>query len=196
MRGLKENVRIQTLSGHAWQWRRICFRFKGTRLFEWVDGSGLTEYLALYRETSQHGFVRYCPKVEGAGIFQSDNAVWINTVSNLFRGRFNNDWTDAMTAPTDNRIMDIVYDKVRTIQSGNENGITRNYKLWHPMNKNLVYADEENGGGKDQSFLSTHSKQGMGDYYVFDIFSPAPGGTNGADDLSFSPEATLYWHER
>jgi hypothetical protein len=62
------------------------------------------------------------------------------------------------------------------------------------MNKTLVYDDDEAGGQTSQDYFSVSSKAGMGDYYVMDIFQ-CPNG-NGSDNLTVSPEATLYWHER
>ena len=62
------------------------------------------------------------------------------------------------------------------------------------MNKNMVYANDENGEGETLDVISTASKHGMGDYYVVDFFN-ANGGT-ASDLLDFNPEATLYWHEK
>lgn len=113
----------------------------------------------------------------------------------LFKGQNSTDWTDVMIAKTDNNRLTIKYDKVRTIASGNEDGAIRMYKHWHPMNKTLVYDDDERGDAMVSSNSSTLGRAGMGDYYIVDLFRCRyNGGT--ADQLTFTPNATLYWHEK
>lgn len=67
--------------------------------------------------------------------------------------------------------------------------------MWHSMNKNLVYADDENAGGLNVQFYSTQSKAGMGDFIVVDYFQARKGSTS-SQQLSFGTTATLYWHEK
>jgi len=115
--------------------------------------------------------------------------------SELFRGIFDQDWADAITAPINNLNINIKYDKVTRIASGNDSGVQNVYNRWHPMNANLRYAEEEAGGLQGNSQISTRSKIGMGDYYVIDFFKPHPAAT-ASDGMQFSPQATLYWHEK
>jgi len=63
------------------------------------------------------------------------------------------------------------------------------------MNKTLVYNDEERGDTEESAYYSVGSKAGMGDYYVVDIFRPRVGSTT-SNQLLFSPNTTLYWHEK
>lgn len=183
MKGLRENIEIQTSDGLPWQWRRICFTFKGRRFIDGVTGTGIS----LVTETSE-GYARVVNTIYG-----STNVGYLQ--GTIFRGDAGSDWSNSITAPADHRVINVKYDKTITIASGNSDGMIRNYRRYHPMNKNLVYQDDESGGGTAQSQFSTHSRAGMGDYYVLDIFQPREGGTN-ANRLRFEPSATLYWHEK
>jgi len=183
MRGLAENVEITTSDGLPWQWRRICFTFKGVAFVNGISGTG--QSLAL--ETSS-GYVRVVNTAYGT------NPISV-IQGTLFRGAAGVDWSNIMTAPTDNTNITIKYDRTVTIAAGNEDGMIRNYRMWHPMNKNLVYNDDEQGGTEAVSAYSTTGKPGMGDYYVFDFFQPRTGGTS-SSVLRFEPSARLYWHEK
>ena len=182
MRGLSEKIEIQVTDGLPWQWRRICFTYKG-----FVNAAPNTTGFNLVNETT-NGYVRLLNMLP--------SATYINTVEGiLFRGSKNVDWTDPMTAPLDPTRITIKYDSTRTIASGNEQGCIRKFNLWHGMNKNLVYSDDENAGSINQQFYSTQSKAGMGDYIVVDYFQARKGSTS-AQQLSFGTTATLYWHEK
>lgn len=180
MRGLAENVRVQTTDGLPWTWRRICFTIKGSFL---NDATNSTRQLTI--ETAPGGYRRLLTP------WQTDAV----TPSLVFQGTANLDWNDALTAPTDSTRISVKYDQTRILSAGNEQGMNRVFKLWHPMNKNLVYNDEEAGDAENAGGLSTLGKQGMGDYYVYDIIVPRLNGTT-ASQMSFQPESTLYWHEK
>lgn len=113
----------------------------------------------------------------------------------LFKGAYNTDWNDIILAPVDTTRVDLKYDKTWTICSGNTSGAIKERKLWHPMNKNLVYNDDENGEGEDTSYFSVGDKRGMGDYYVLDVFQ-AGTGASASDLLNVFSNSTLYWHEK
>lgn len=183
MKGLAENIEIQVSDGVPWQWRRICFTYKGINNVA-PDITGFS----LFRKSTTANFVRAMNMVP--------NNTYKDTLEGiLFRGNANQDWNDPITAPIDTSFITVKYDKVRHIASGNEDGCIRQYKLWHPMNKTLVYADDEIGGKMVQSFYSVQSKRGMGDYLVVDYFRPRIGSTS-SNQLSFNSTATLYWHEK
>lgn len=181
MRGLKEHVAISTNNATSWKWRRICFTIKGLQ----ADLAVKSNVDSLF--TSQ-GWVRYIGQH-----YNDDMGNSINTI--LFEGTAGNDWNDVMTAKVSSTRVTPKYDKVRVINSGSE-GVMRDFKMWHPMNKNLVYDDDENGPNSElTSGYSTLGKAGMGDYYVIDFFR-ANSTSSSADTLSFGPEATIYWHEK
>lgn len=179
-RGVKETIKLSTRTSAGWQWRRICFTSKDDSLFQ-DDVSMDTSPVA--RITS-NGMVRLANQYPTETLLEK-----------IFRGVRGNDWQDVMSAAVDTRIITLKYDRVRSIRSGNDSGVSNIYNMWHPMNKNLVYQDEEQGGSEFTSPISTRSKAGMGDYYIVDFFEPFGGSTSG-DDLSFWPQATFYWHEK
>lgn len=186
MRGLKENIEVQTNTGAPWQWRRICFTYR--------DASVLLSLnpLPTYLETS-NGFTRYMTN------FTATDASSVSThgaiTRLIFKGAQNVDWNDIRTAPLDNTRIDVKYDKTTIISSGNQNGRVKLYKRWHAMNKTLVYDDDEQGETENSNYFSVGDKRGMGDYYVVDFFQSGLG-TGTGDSLNFNPTATLYWHER
>lgn len=179
MRGLKEKILITTASGIAWRWRRICFTVKNI-----IPPVGTPDSL----EVSPNGWVRLLAN-------QWATPYGIGMQSLVFRGAAGLDWTDVFTAKTDNSRATIRYDKTRMITSGNASGTMKSYNMWHAMNKNLVYDNDESGDTETTSTKSTGGKAGMGDYYVMDFFAASSGAVAG-DGLSFGPEATLYWHEK
>nr|QXN75652.1 MAG: capsid protein [Genomoviridae sp.] len=180
-RGLKEKIRLQTLGGVGWSWRRICYTLKGDRILGGDVDPTTSEYFRL----TSNGMARLVHQESSSRSIQA-----------IFQGQQGQDWENAMNAKVDTRNITVMYDRIRTIQSGNESGVSRHYNLWHPMNKNVVYEDEEAGDSMFTSAVSTESRAGMGDYYVTDFFEPNRGGVAGDDDLEFQPHATFYWHEK
>lgn len=185
MVGLKESIEIQVTNGVPWQWRRVCFTAKaGANLGGALPNPTSTFSPAV--ETSS-GVVRM---VNGLTTLQQ--GVFFNY---LLQGVQNTDYLDPMAAKLDAERFTIRYDKTITIACGNESGMIRKYNMYHPMGHNLVYDDDESGGTVQPSYFSADGKAGMGDFWVIDIFKPRLGaGPN--DQLSFTPESTLYWHER
>lgn len=190
MRGLSEHVRIQTSSGLPWFWRRICFTSKGPTFIQASTSDTPIQSPTPYRETS-NGMQRLW-------LNQNINTM-NNTINNregvIFKGASGVDWDELIEAPLDPRRITIKYDKTITIRSGNANGAVLDRKLWHGMNKSLVYDDDESGISETTGFVSTDSKAGMGDYYILDIFDAGAGGT-ATDLLRVTSNSTLYWHER
>lgn len=189
MRGLKENIKISTNSGACWMWRRICFKFRGNTLISTASDTPSFTFNP-YLDTS-------------VGMVRSFFNIPINNQGNqfsvlrsyMFKGSEGSDWNDLLIAPLDTSRIDVAYDKYRKISSGNQNGQLRDYKLWHPMNKNLYYNDDESGDVMTTAYGSVGDKRGMGDYYVIDIIVPNPG-TASTDVLYMSSTASLYWHEK
>lgn len=185
MVGLKERIDIQVATGLPWQWRRICIAFKGNL-------PGADESTSFYnkRETSS-GWMRVVNGVQG----DRNSGQLYSLFEVLFAGQNASDWLDPMVAKTDRTRVTVLYDKTRTIASGNERGMVRKYNMWHPMRKYLSYQDDESGENMRSGAYSTTSRKGMGDVYVIDLFRNRIGGAT-TDQLIFSPSATLYWHEK
>lgn len=113
----------------------------------------------------------------------------------IFEGTFSRDYLTYMEAKVDSTRVSCKYDRTITLSSGNERGVWRHYNMWHPMNKNLVYDDDEHGDAVQESQVSVNSKLGMGDYYVVDLFQPSVTGTD-QERLSVQMTSMLYWHEK
>jgi len=188
MVGLRENIEIQVNNGTPWQWRRICFRTK--RDMDVVLGStGVnTKYFTGLSDGSARRTVSTLAGNRNTG---EQYAVY----ELLFQGQNGTDWVDPMTAKVDTTRMAIVSDTVKTLACGNEAGMIRKYKRWYPMRKTLVYNGDENSSSVISSDFSTRDPPGMGDFFILDLFRARYGATD-ASVLSFSPQATLYWHEK
>ena len=182
MRGLKEYIEVQTNSGAAWQWRRLCFTLKGDTLIRQGNTS------VAFNLQATNGMQRVVNNAVGQ---QAGNSI----VGLIFRGSQGIDWNNYMNAPIDTERIATVYDKTRTIGSGNASGVLRKFTMWHPMNKNLYYDDEEIGDSGAYSPYAADGRMGMGDYYVIDIIVSAFGST-ATDQMVWGPNATLYWHEK
>lgn len=199
-KGIKENVEIQVETGTPWQWRRICFTAKtlssiivspdGT--FGGANGQGGTGGTATNNWTFYSGTTSTQRVINQ---LPSGSTARSTLYALMFEGTQAVDWTDPLTAKTDNRRLNIKYDKTLTISSGNEEGVIRKYPRWHGMDKTLLYDDDESGDVMTQIPYSVSNKQGMGDYFIVDIFRPRVGATT-SDRLTFAPQSTVYWHEK
>lgn len=185
MVGLKENIQIQVANGLPWQWRRICFNYKGGQTLNGTIPSGSASFSPSI-ETSA-GYTRPIN-----GLNQTQQTPFFGL---LFQGVSGLDWSDPFTAKVDTERISLKFDKTCTIASGNEEGVIRRYDRWHKMGHNLMYDDDESGGSMVPSFASVTSKVGMGDYWVIDMFKPRVGSAT-SDQLLFNCESTLYWHEK
>lgn len=190
MRGLSENIRVQTSTQTPWLWRRICFASRDPTFRGYAGGDTPTTTNFNWVETS-NGYARSAINltVNAAPVTQA------NIEGLLFRGRQGVDWIDAIVAPLDTRRVDVKYDKTFKLHSGNGSGYYSEKKLWHPMNKNLVYDDDENGEVEDTIVWSVTDKRGMGDYHIIDMFSCLLGGTS-TDQLAVNYNSSIYWHEK
>nr|QVW56535.1 MAG: capsid protein [Gemykibivirus] len=190
MRGLKEFIGIETQSNQPFQWRRICFTFKGQEILR--DRTS-TAVGTLYQEASPPGWMRTTTHLLGTNVVST--FVYDQLEALLFRGVRNLDWFDVMDAQVDRHRVGLKFDRTRHFRSGNDVGQLRKIKMWHPMNRNLEYNSDESAGGRIESVLSANTNVSMGDYYVIDFFRFVTTATIN-DAISFTPEAILYWHER
>lgn len=218
MKGLSENITISVTGGVPWQWRRICFTYKGNRLYQpFSQPSGVPDDPAIYdplkffKNTYENETAIFRPVFDLASYYGEPSNprtsvpyALAQLYTFLFQGtssQFNDnvtesDWINVMTAKTDNREVTVKYDKTVTLASGNEEGIQRNYKRYHPMEKTLVYDSYEQGNDTGYFPYSTGSKPGMGDYYIVDFFQARYAAGEDAGNLIFDPRATIYWHEK
>nr|WNK16368.1 MAG: capsid protein [Genomoviridae sp.] len=177
-KGLRERITLETNNSAPWEWRRVCFTSK--------DDFGQTDpdTATFFRQTSS-GMVRMVSALSTGIYLQSE----------LFEGERNQDWLSVFTAPLSRKNFSIKYDKTRIIRSTNNSGTIREYKLWHPMESNLAYREEQQGETMTESAVSVTGRVGMGNYYVIDMFRKH-GNNDDQSTLTFTPEATFFWHEK
>lgn len=194
MKGYSEHIRIQTSSGIPWFWRRITFCSKRPQIFNSFQASDTPVQ-------TNSGNLSYVDTTNGLErlyfnlvVNTSDNT--LAAIYNiLFRGVRGKDWNDVLTAAVDTSRVDLKSDWCTTIKSGNASGTVRDYKKYYPMNKNVVYDDDETGDSEISSYTSVQDKKGMGDYYILDFFYTGTGGAT-SDLLQLTSTSTMYWHEK
>lgn len=178
-RGIKERAEVGTSSGAAWRWRRIVFEAKSLNI------NGLISNV----ETSA-GFNRAMVELSGDPPANLRNSL----ESFLFQGSVGVDWNTVFNAKVDNNRCRLLSDKVRHLQSGNDRGRFYTFRQWIPLNKTMVYNDDEVGDDKQSNTFASPGRKGMGDVYVYDMFQCLT--SDAINTLNFNPQATLYWHER
>lgn len=177
-KGLRERLSIQSNSAVPWTWRRIVFTLKGTGSYFPTS--------PLYQLTSS-GYVRLMVELTSGPTAQLQGLV--------FDGTLNSDWRDPLDAKTDSTIINILSDSTVVITPQTTSGVVKNYSRYYPLEKNLVYFEDENGGENTSSAFSTIGKPGMGDVLIYDIFAPK-GGSAFTDQMTVDIQSTYYWHEK
>nr|QVW56545.1 MAG: capsid protein [Gemycircularvirus] len=194
MRGFAENIRIETSTGNPWFHRRVCITTRDPLFYvqNTADPAGADRgYAAAGAIETSNGWQRLASNI----ITDTLTATQTSWLTILFKGAQGNDWDDFITAPIDTNRVDLKFDKTWIYKSGNERGVLRERKIWHPMNKNLYYDDDENGAQETTTNFSVRDKRGMGDYHIFDFFSQGSSGST-SDLLKIRFTSTMYWHEK
>lgn len=184
-RGIKEKINFRTNTSVAWKWRRIVFATKG--LNDSAKSSGTTLVDSVY--TSQ-GWVRAMVDLSSAAATGQRNFL----ESHIFEGRVGVDWWTPFTAKVDTKRVTVLADRTKLMSSGNQSGRYFMKNQWIPINKNIVYDNDEDGEGESVRNHSTNGKPGLGDVYILDFFECSSGAS--VDQLLFEPQATVYWHEK
>lgn len=182
-RGYKEKVNIQISDG-IWKWRRIVFHMKGTPWGFVTNSSSLNEILTYY-ESPGSGMMRAIPLF---GTQFSPDPV----EQTLFDGAKGVDWVDVFSAKVDTSFVNVVSDRTINLNNSSGEGQALTKNCWYPLNKSLLYSDDEYGKGTTTQYFATQGKIGMGNLFVYDTWECVVG----AGQLRFSPEGTYYWHER
>ena len=189
-RGYREKSIMEVTNGTGWLWRRIVFATKSQLLHDaFPDGT-------LSLELSQHGWVRTLYNFLGGGVNQTAAKDVLENM--LFKGEAGADWVDRFSASVDRNRVQVISDKVRQLRGGNAAGRFHNAKNWYPVNRTIRYDEDENGllsgGYKNKNRWSTTGAEGVGDIYVYDIFSAA--GADATSTLNWEPQGGWFWHER
>lgn len=204
MVGYGEQRRIQTNSSHSWEMRTIAFYFKGPGLitpltdFDTFGIGVLTRFDPT--PTVDGGAVGYrrmladLARQTGSGgtqNFELHNLF----LRNMFRGTLGVDYQSPFQASINKDFITLVHDSRKIMRSGNDRGSVWETKKYFPMKRYLWYGDVEDGDHVDFNPFSAEVRKSMGDLYVVDFIAPAFGATEN-DSLIFSPQGTLYWHEK
>lgn len=122
----------------------------------------------------------------------------------LFKGTVGFDYSEnsRWDTPLDNKRVKVVYDKQYNITpnyaapDGAQFGKTLTRKLWHPINRKVLYDDDEEGADVNGSGWSAQTPESLGNFYVLDIFSTGQYIEGSTDQVgTYMPESTTYWHE-
>lgn len=194
MKGFSEKIRIQTSTGIPWFWRRIVFKAKRPTIYNSFQPSDTP----IQTNNGNPSFIDTNNGMERLffNLVINNSANTISAIySQLFKGQAGKDWRDVLSAPVDTARVDLMSDKSRTITSGNQAGTVRDFNVYYPMNKNLVYDDDESGDTETTTYTSVQDKKGMGDCYILDLIYGGTGSST-ADLLQLESTSTLYWHEK
>lgn len=182
VRGVKENVSIETNSAVTWRWRRIVFESIGNPLQE----INLPNNASYFRTTQTAGYKRLVANAPA-------NAAALYVL--LFRGENQDDWVDPQIAVLDRKRIKIHMDRKFTLNSGFVGGLTKSYQFWHGINKTLNYDDREEGFFKTTSVFASETPNNCGDFYIVDIITPGFSAIS-EDTFTFTPNCTYYWYEK
>jgi len=187
-RGVRERLSMETNSNAAWIHRRVVF----------LDQSEIIR-AHMPPDTAQTllggaGYTRPLWAVlNTAGATEPGATAWSEISDEIYDGQLGMDWASFLTARFDSQKIKVLYDRMRRISSGNDRGTWVTPKYWHPINRTLVYDDDQDGNSINTAPWSNGSRQSCGDVIVLDLFSCADGET--ADEIRIGSEATVYWHE-
>lgn len=184
-KGYAERITFETSSAANWLWRRIVFATKDDFYQAFPNAT-------LELNAGTEGYVRTMWNFLGADASADPARNALEEM--LFQGTSGNDWNDRFVAKVDTRRVTVMQDFTRRLQSNNARGVYHHVKTWVPVNKRLVYDEDENADSKEQSVWSTRGKLGIGNLFIYDAIICA-GGTED-DELEFNPQGTYYWHER
>lgn len=195
VKGLSDRYRIE-IENAPWEWRRIVFmsqtRYTGTasttRTFL-TDPSIGSRTVANMRVVGQ-GTTNGQPSIS---VVQNPS-VGVDLFDVIFKGQRGIDWVNYFTAKTDTSLIKVLSDKKFRLGSGNESGAAKVKKFYTPVNKTLVYDDDEAGVDQNGSgFTAAGAKNG--NIYVLDMFWNEAGNDPTAAGMTWSADATYYWHE-
>lgn len=187
-RGVSEKMSLETNSNAAWLHRRTVFLDMGETIR--VNMPPDTASTLLGRE----GYVRPLWAVlNTAGATEPGATAWGEISDEIYDGQHSVDWSNIMTAKLDNQKVKVLYDRISRISSGNDRGTWKIRNFWHPVNRTIIYDDDQDGNEVNTSPWSAGTRQSAGDVIVMDIFTCADGEE--ADQLQVGSEATVYWHE-
>nr|QTE03668.1 MAG: capsid protein [Gemycircularvirus] len=193
-KGISETYTFLPNDSSVWWHRRIVFATK-RRYEQEIEQLANGGYFAPGTSSTQNTRrkLRDMSMSDGLDGFE---AIQANLIADVFRGVFNVDWFDSMRAALDKTRITVLSDRLTTIKSQNDSPAPRIVKHYTPINKTVVYADEESGQTMQPSQFSVESKTGLGNIYILDLVEcPVPTDTT-TTTVSFGSTQTVYWHEK
>jgi len=193
VKGLSETYDITPSDASSWTWRRIVFTYKGD--FALPDASQYV--IGENGAQSSASAVSYRQMRDITGDTTGGYvALWDKIQDFLFRGVKTTDWANQLTVPVDTQRVDLLSDRTRFISSNNDSPRPRTFRTYVPVNKTLVYDDEENGTIISPTPYAVDTKVGIGNIYVIDMFCcRAPINTT-STQIQIASTQTYYWHEK
>jgi len=192
MKSYTERIYMHLETNDPVRWRRICFTWKGPSLFTANLASGGTGAEGSLILGNNDGFHRAITTLFPSS--GDSNVIWLQFLDIMFLGQFNADWSDIMSAPLDRRRINVKSDYTTILQSKNDTGTFKQLRRSYRLSSTLIYNDDEQGGGKLETFYSSLQKRSMGDFYIIDLFDFGEGLEG--QSVHFTPEAQLRWTER
>lgn len=191
-KGYSESILIIPSDSSVWWWRRIVFTLKGP-ITAALFNNGYIQAQAIANDIT----TRKLRDLTGNNAAGNDFVTGLDQLYLLlFNGVFTTDWTSPINAPLDKKRVTVLSDRTTNLHSQNDVALPRRLKRYYPLNKNMVFDDDENGTTITPRNMSTQAKPGMGDVYVCDLFA-CPVPDNGeSSTLAFSATGTMYWHEK
>lgn len=101
----------------------------------------------------------------------------------------------AFDAQTDSKKIRVVYDRKRVINPKSTIITVRNFKMWHPIRRKIVFDNPEAGDMLEEGVWSVESPNSAGNLYVLDMFAHAVVSTPESRSTQIRPESTVYWRE-
>lgn len=192
MKSYTERILVQLEINQPVRWRRVCFTWKSPFLVTSsvaLGGTGAEGHMWIGNDDGYHRALTQLFPSSG-----DTNVIWQQFLDIMFMGEFQKDWTDIILAPLDKRRITVKSDHTTVIQSKNDVGTIRQFRRSYRLSHTLVYNDDEQGGGKRESVLSSLQRKSMGDYYIIDLFDLGLGIEG--QTVNFTPEGQLRWTER
>lgn len=175
MKGYGEKLELGPNNGATWKWRRIVFETKGIQdstTYQFTSNG----YRRLFREQT--------------------SAALLSTAATVLEGTVGPDHSTVFTAKPDRSRVKVHSDVTRVMRSGNDFAHLHNYKVYYPFDRNLIYDDDEQGGSETTSPFASTGNHGMGDVYIWDIFTDVGAPNVSTDSLFVRCDGTIYWHEK
>lgn len=183
-RGYGETIMIDVENPQEWYWRRIVFTFVGDIFLGTGTGASTS-----FNDDAVAGMTRHWNQMTNP----QTNAI----ESVIFQGKAGVDWFDQRTAKTDPRRISVIRDQFRHLKASIGQAYSHRFRNYYPVNRRLIYNDEEVGKDDDRgvlNYVSAQDPQSVGDVYVYDLFFNTIGDI--PQTFRVVAEGRYYWRER